>query len=285
LKITDTEEAIADVADAIRYLNERNPTAAAELDDNFSRCLELLGGPPQLSLLQTVSLLTLLLTSFRGRSSASSAAGRMPVVTGSGGMRLRILTRPTGTIDGIPLDQFCIGRVYEVGTQVACVLLAEGWAGVVTDDEGVAFVRPPPEIAKIEPLILVVDDEPDMRRFTESLLTAHGYHFIVAVHGRDAIQRLRERCPGRIVLDLNMPVLDGWGFRTEQRDLADRTRAAVPVLVMTGEDHAATHADTLRAVGVIKKPFHPETLIDAVAAAIRLQGSGSDSLTTARPIS
>ena len=179
-------------------------------------------------------------------------------------MRLRILTRPTGVIDGISLDQFCVGRVYEVGTQIACVFLAEGWAEV--------------EIAKIEPLILVVDDEPELRRFTESLLTAHGYHVIVAAHGRDGIQRLRERCPDLIVLDLNMPVLDGWGFRAEQRDLADKKRAAVPVLLMTGEDHSAMHAVALRAVGVINKPFDSEALIDAVAAAMRFHGSDSEGL-------
>ena len=44
MKITYTEEAIADVVDAIRYLNERNPTAAAKLDDDFSRCIERLAG-------------------------------------------------------------------------------------------------------------------------------------------------------------------------------------------------------------------------------------------------
>src|SRR5438874_10733056 len=107
-----------------------------------------------------------------------------------------------------------------------------------------------------------------MRRFTESLLTAHGYHVIVAVHGRDAIQRLRERCPDLIVLDLNMPVMDGWTFRTEQRDLADRKRAAVPVLLMTGEDNAALFADTLQAAGVVKKPFDPVALLNAISAAI-----------------
>ena len=44
MKITYTEEAIADVVDAIRYLNERNLTAAAKLDDDFSRCNERLAG-------------------------------------------------------------------------------------------------------------------------------------------------------------------------------------------------------------------------------------------------
>jgi plasmid stabilization system protein ParE len=44
LKVTYTEEAIADIVDAIAYLNERNPTAAAELDADISRCVERLAG-------------------------------------------------------------------------------------------------------------------------------------------------------------------------------------------------------------------------------------------------
>lgn len=103
-------------------------------------------------------------------------------------MRLRILSGPAGTIDGIPLDQFHVGHVYDLGTQIGCVFLAEGWAECVTDDDAVTSLRPSTEITNIQPLILVVDDEPAIRGFTESLLTAHGYHVMVAAHGRDGIQ-------------------------------------------------------------------------------------------------
>jgi CheY-like chemotaxis protein len=199
-------------------------------------------------------------------------------------MRLRILTRPVGTIDGMSLDFFHVGSVYELGTQVACVFLAEGWAEIVSDKDVEVFVRPPPaHVAAMEPLVLVVDDDPAVRGLTESLLTAHGYHVMVASHGRQAIHRLHERCPDLIVLDLKMPVMDGWQFRTEQRYLTDTKRAAVPVLLMTGVEDAATHADTLRAVGVIKKPFDPDDLLDVVSAAIGSQGSAPDGIRSMRP--
>ena len=188
-------------------------------------------------------------------------------------MRLKILTRPTGSIDSISLDPFRVGGVYELGTQLACVFLAEGWAELVSDDDSTALVRPPPaEIGNVEPLLLVVDDDPELRRLTECLLCAHGYHVVVAANGNDAIQRLRERCPDLIVLDLNMPVMNGWEFRTEQGHLMDEQRAAVPVLLMTGLDDAAIQAQTLRAVGAIKKPFDPDDLLNAVSAAIPSQG-------------
>jgi len=184
-------------------------------------------------------------------------------------MRLRILAQPTGTIDGVALDQFRLGGIYELSTPVACVFLAERWAEVV-DDETPAVVRPPPPtVAHREPLLLLVDDDPAMRRMTETLLTADGYRVIVAVHGRDAIQRLRERCPDLIVLDLDMPVMDGWQFRHAQRFLPDKDRAAVPVLLMTGEHDAPSQANALHAVGVIAKPFDPDDLLDAVSAAIK----------------
>src|SRR5437762_4175865 len=183
-------------------------------------------------------------------------------------MRLRILTLPTDSIDGVFLDHLRVGEVYELGTQVACVFLAEQWAELVMEDEAVVVQSPAAAVSNIEPLVLVVDDDPDIRRLTETLLTDHGYHVILAAHGQDAIQRLRHRCPDLIVLDLNMPVMDGWTFRTEQRDLADEKRAAVPVLLMTGEDNATAYADTLQAVGVIKKPFDPAALLDAISAAI-----------------
>ena len=183
-------------------------------------------------------------------------------------MRLRILTRPTDSIDGVLLDHLRVGEVYELGTQVACVLLVERWAELVMEDEAVVVQSPTAAVSNIEPLVLVVDDDPDIRRLTESLLTDHGYHVILAAHGQDAIQRLRHRCPDLIVLDLNMPIMDGWTFRTEQRDLADQKLAAVPVLLMTGEDNAIAYADTLQAVGVIKKPFDPAELLTAISAAI-----------------
>jgi CheY-like chemotaxis protein len=195
-------------------------------------------------------------------------------------MRLRILAQPTGTIDGVALDQFRLGGIYELGTQVACVFLAERWAEAVGDDEPPAVVRPPPPVvARSEPLLLLVDDDPAMRRMTETLLTADGYRVIVAVHGRDAIQRLRERCPDLIVLDLDMPVMDGWQFRCAQRYLPEKNRAAVPVLLMTGEDDAPGHANALHAVGVITKPFDPDDLLDAVSAAIQRP----DRIGSARP--
>jgi CheY-like chemotaxis protein len=182
-------------------------------------------------------------------------------------VHLKILTCPTVAIDDVPIDQLQVGRVHEFATDVAARLLAEGWAERVPDGEA-PEPRQLPVVRPVGPVVLVVDDEPDIRHFTELLLIAHGYRVVVAGHGRDAIDRLREQRPDLILLDLNMPVMDGWQFRAEQRYFLDKERAAVPVLLMTGSDDAATHVETLRAVGVIRKPVDLDTLLGAVSAAI-----------------
>ena len=186
-------------------------------------------------------------------------------------MRLRVLVQPSGIVDGISLDHFLVGEIYDLGAYIGCLFLAEGWAELVSDDGSFVFDRR--RIPETAPLVLVVDDDADVRRLTETLLSAHGYHVVLAVHGKDAIERLTEHCPDLIVLDLNMPVMNGWDFRAEQRYLADKARAAAPVLVMSAEDDVEAQAGHLGAVGAVRKPFDPDELLHAVSTAIRTPGS------------
>lgn len=180
-------------------------------------------------------------------------------------MRLRIIRKPVGCIDGVALDQFHVGDVYELGTQVACVFLAEGWAEVA---ETAKVVRPPPEPITVKGVVLVVDDDPSLRALADTLLTSEGYHVVVAEHGEDGIRRLRECCPDVIVLDLNMPVMNGWQFCAEQQHLSDERLAAIPVVLLTADDHVSHHATALKARAFIPKPFDPIALMDVIEAAI-----------------
>jgi CheY-like chemotaxis protein len=179
-------------------------------------------------------------------------------------VRLRICRQPPGTIDGIRLDQFRPGLVYNIGSQLACVFLAEGWAEPIA--ELAEPVRPPPR--RIAALILVVDDETDLRQLTAHLLALNGYDVVQAGHGKEAIAKLCEHAPDLVVLDLNMPVMDGWQFRAEQLRLPDGRLTAIPVLLLTGEDGSDDQIGTLRAVGFIKKPFDAEELLHAIQTAL-----------------
>lgn len=180
-------------------------------------------------------------------------------------MRLRICRQLTGTIDGVPLQNFQPGLVYDLGTQLANVFLAEGWAAPL-DEESAPTARAPDGISA---LVLVVDDDTDVRQLTSSVLSCNGYGVIQAQDGHAAIERLAHDTPDLIVLDLNMPIMDGWQFRAEQQRLADERLAAIPVLLVTGADSACVDAATLKAVGLIKKPFDPESLLRAIETALQ----------------
>jgi CheY-like chemotaxis protein len=183
-------------------------------------------------------------------------------------MRLRIRRRPHGSIDGVAIDHLQIGLTYEVGTQVASVLLAEGWAEPIgAADAALPSPRPPPK--RRSALVLIVDDEPDLRQLAADLLIGHGFDVVIAQHGREALERLCEHCPDLVLLDLNMPVMDGWEFRAAQARLAESRLVNVPVLIFTAADGAPEHAATLRAVGLVEKPLNPDQLLDAVQRALR----------------
>src|SRR5829696_426757 len=79
--------------------------------------------------------------------------------------------------------------------------------------------------------ILVVEDHQDTRDMVTTLLTVEGYQVVTAENGRRGLEQLRSVRPCLILLDLSMPVLDGWEFRRVQ--LSDDAIAKVPVLLLT----------------------------------------------------
>jgi CheY-like chemotaxis protein len=111
-----------------------------------------------------------------------------------------------------------------------------------------------------EVTVLVVDDEPDIRATVSAMLEIEGYHVAEAANGADALQVLDERSPDVILLDMRMPVLDGWGFAAELRRRGHRT----PIVVMTAARDAAHWAAEIAAAAFVAKPFGFDDLIDAV---------------------
>lgn len=184
-------------------------------------------------------------------------------------MRVTITKQPrAGDIADLSSNHFHVGGIYEVDTLIGSLFLAEGWAEPVSGNDDRPVLVPAVEALPFGGVVLVVDDEPAQRHLSRILLSHHGYDVLVARHGEEAITRLSARCPDLIVLDLHMPVMNGWQFRAEQRRLPP-SLASIPVLLMTGEVDADACAATLDAIGVVKKPFAPTALLDAVATAIR----------------
>lgn len=120
------------------------------------------------------------------------------------------------------------------------------------------------------PTVLLVEDDGDVRDAVADTLEEAGYRVWPARHGLEALTALRERAlrPCLILLDLMMPVMDGWQFREEQA--RDPALAAIPVVALS----AHGGLEKLPAAGHLRKPVELRALIDTVA---RFCGAGAES--------
>ena len=179
-------------------------------------------------------------------------------------MWLRICRAPNRPIDGVELDDCRVGGIIELGSQVASVFLAEGWGKPV-------LVRLERDIGDLTPqrLLLVIDDDAATRMLLTDLFNSQGYAVVVAENGAEGLRHLLDYSPDLVVLDLQMPVMDGWRFRAEQQLLPNMRVASVPVVLLTGTGNAAKSAEKLHAAGFIEKPFEPDLVLEAVLKALK----------------
>jgi len=108
--------------------------------------------------------------------------------------------------------------------------------------------------------VLVVDDEPDIRATVSAMLEIEGYQVAEAANGADALHAVEQNAPDVILLDMRMPVLDGWGFAAELRRRGHR----MPIVVMTAARDAAHWAAEIAASAFVAKPFGFDDLVTAV---------------------
>lgn len=116
--------------------------------------------------------------------------------------------------------------------------------------------------------VLVVDDEPQVRATVREALAFEGYDVTEATNGAEALALLPTVRPAAVVLDLWMPVMDGWAFRRAQ--LASHPE--IPVIVISALDLPSERLEELRAVTLLGKPFDLDALYDAVRNAVAARG-------------
>jgi two-component system, chemotaxis family, chemotaxis protein CheY len=111
--------------------------------------------------------------------------------------------------------------------------------------------------------VLIVEDDEDLREMMAQILALEGFETATATNGREALEYLkRDDAPQLILLDLMMPVMDGWEFQRERS--RDPVLAGVPVVVLSALDET-------RAVGAashefLKKPLDFDRLLQLVKA-------------------
>lgn len=113
--------------------------------------------------------------------------------------------------------------------------------------------------------ILIVEDDEDIRNNLQLLLESEGYAVELAQNGQVGIDFLRsgKPLPSLIVLDLMMPIMDGFQFREAQ--LKDPRIADVPVIVMTADGHVEDKQRRTAAKLLLRKPVDIDVILDAVA--------------------
>jgi DNA-binding response OmpR family regulator len=110
--------------------------------------------------------------------------------------------------------------------------------------------------------ILVVDDEPDILLLHRLNLEGAGHEVLLAADGIKALERIDVDSPDIVVLDVMMPVLDGWGVLEALQGRTDRP----PVLVVSAKSAPADveHALAMGAAGYLPKPFNSQDLLGQV---------------------
>jgi CheY-like chemotaxis protein len=122
----------------------------------------------------------------------------------------------------------------------------------------------PPELTLTPKTVLVVEDDSDTRATLRDLLEDHGYRVDTATNGEEALHSLQARgAPDCMVLDLWMPVMDGWQLAEA---LTDPKFPQIPIVVVTAGEVIWRYPRN--AMHVMRKPIRPEPLLALVADAL-----------------
>ena len=132
---------------------------------------------------------------------------------------------------------------------------------------------------KFRHTILVVDDDPTFRDLYSTALRFRGFNVVTASDGLNALRVLEQDVPSLIILDLNMPCVDG---SSVLRELAahDETRT-IPVIVVTGAD---TDRAALQASAILRKPVLPEHVLPFIERELHFEQSVGQPMSCERQV-
>jgi two-component system alkaline phosphatase synthesis response regulator PhoP len=117
--------------------------------------------------------------------------------------------------------------------------------------------------------ILVVDDEPHLVKLLKNRLEKNGYSVIVAYEGQEALDKTYQENPDLIILDIMLPIIDGYHVCKTLR--SDEKYKAIPIIMLTGRTLAQDikMGMDLGAVSYVQKPFKPNVLLGIIQGLIK----------------
>jgi two-component system, chemotaxis family, chemotaxis protein CheY len=115
--------------------------------------------------------------------------------------------------------------------------------------------------------VLIVEDDPSIANLLNAALSDEGYEVRHAPDGAAGLDLLEQWLPDVILLDLMLPIMNGWEFRAAQQKLP-APAGAVPVVVVTAARDAVARSDELRARAIVLKPFDLDQMLDLVATVV-----------------
>jgi len=133
---------------------------------------------------------------------------------------------------------------------------------------GEGSLAPPNSQPSGSTVILVVDDDPDILEALSEILEAEGFEIRRARNGKEALERLEPDPPQLILLDLMMPVMDGWEFAQRMRQKPAAV-SSIPLIVLSADRNVGSKALDIGAVGHLAKPFELNDLLEMVRKALK----------------
>ncbi len=121
-------------------------------------------------------------------------------------------------------------------------------------------MRQDPRAEGSRDVVLVVDDDTSILDTVSAILAGEGYDVVSAASGQEALDAMSREQPVVILLDMRMPVMDGWAVARALRAQG----STVPIVVMTAAESAQRWADEVGAEGYLAKPFGLDDLLSTV---------------------
>ena len=118
--------------------------------------------------------------------------------------------------------------------------------------------------------ILCIEDDVDMLELFQVLLTRHGYVVQGVTKGQEGLDFIRREKPDLVILDIMMPVMDGWQVYQQMKE--DETTRNIPTIVVTAKSHLIDKVLGLEIAKVdayIGKPFSPQELLDSISKILK----------------